>query len=227
MTRGRLGVVVACVVVALGTAWYAGVQSMPSGPPPPPAGSVRLGPDPGEDVAAYRARIAAELPPPGPAVLALVQFDAARTTADALVVTAGTAPVTAVFQVQLPRVQTALAFEDVEPQVPAATALDSARQRAATAASARVGAGNDRQRAVAAAERAALAGAGCPCVVALVVRGDRPALDALSARPGVRAVQAAPPGTAPVELAVSPLLPAQTGRADPLPDDGPVPGRSG
>jgi hypothetical protein len=72
-------------------------------------------------------------------------------------------------------------------------------------------------------ERAALADSRCPCVIALVVRGDRAALDAVAARPGVRAVQAAPPGTTPVELALSPLLPEQAERADPPPDDGPVP----
>jgi len=47
-------------------------------------------------------------------------------------------------------------------------------------------------------------------------------LGAVVGRPAVRAVEAAPPGTAARELALSPLLPEQTVRADPLPDDGPV-----
>ena len=221
--RWRLGVLGACLVVALGTAWVAGSQGGPSGPPGPPPGSVRLGPDPGEDVAGYLARIPAELPPAGPSVLALVQFAGPLTGADALAAAGGGAAVTAVFQVPLPRVQTALAFEDLEPQVPPSTAVESARARAAAAAAARTGGGTERQRAVATAERAALADPACACVIALVVRGDRAVLDAVAARPGVRAVQAAPPGVAPVELALAPLLPAQTARADPLPDDGPVP----
>lgn len=221
--RRRLGVLGACIVVALGTAWVAGSQGGPSGPPGPPPGSVRLGPDPGEDVAGYLARIPAELPPAGPSVLALVQFAGPLTDADALAAAGGGAAVTAVFQVPLPRVQTALAFEDLEPQVPPSTAVESARARAAAAAAARTGAGTERQRAVATAERAALADPACACVIALVVRGDRAVLDAVAARPGVRAVQAAPPGVAPVELALAPLLPAQTARADPPPDDGPVP----
>jgi hypothetical protein len=223
MRRWRLGVVVACVVLALGTAWYAGSQVPRSGPPAPPAGSVRLGPDAGEDVAGYLARIPADLPPSGPTVLALVQFGSGRTAADAVAAAAGAEPVTAVFRVPIPRVQTAFAFEDLEPQVPAAIAVESARQRAAAAAAGRADASGDRQRAVAAAERAALSEGRCACVIALVVRGSRTVLDTVAARPGVRAVQAAPPGTVPVELALSPLLPEQTDRADPPPDDGLVP----
>lgn len=218
----RRWVVLACVVVLLGTAWYAGSQVPRSGPPAPPAGSVRLGPDAGEDVAGYLARIPADLPPSGPTALALVQFDAGRTAADAVAAAAGAEPITAVFRVPIPRVQTAITFEDLEPQVPAAIAVESARQRAAAGVGSAVASG-DRQRAVAAAERAALADARCACVIALVVRGNRAALDTVAARPGVRAVQAAPPGTVPVELALAPLLPEQTDRADPPPDDGPVP----
>ena len=50
-----------------------------------------------------------------------------------------------------------------------------------------------------------------------------PALEQVAAQPGVRAVHAAPAGTTRVELALAPLLPGQTERVDPLPDDGPVP----
>ena len=60
-------------------------------------------------------------------------------------------------------------------------------------------------------------------MLALVVRADRAALEALAGRPGVRAVHAAPAGVTERELALSPLLPEQIERADPLPDDGPVP----
>lgn len=222
--RWRLAVVLACLVVALGTAWVAGAQGGPSGPPGPAAGSVRLGPDAGEDVAAYLARIPADLPPAGTPVLALVQFDGALTGVDALAAAGGAEPVTAVFQVPLPRVQTALAFEELEPLVPAVSALDSARARAASAAGDRATTGTDRRRAVAAAERDALADPACACVIALLVRGDRAVLDALAARAGVRAVQAGPPGVTSAELALAPLLPSHTSRADPLPDDGPVAG---
>ena len=40
---------------------------------------------------------------------------------------------------------------------------------------------------------------------------------------GVRVIEAAPQGVTLRELALSPLLPEQADRADPLPDDGPVP----
>ena len=56
-----------------------------------------------------------------------------------------------------------------------------------------------------------------------MVDGDRAGLDAVARRAPVRAVEAAPPGTTGAELALSPLLPEQTARADPPPDDGPVP----
>jgi hypothetical protein len=119
-------------------------------------------------------------------------------------------------------VQTALRFVDLEPGVPAGAALDNARVRAqrAAAADARV---TGRPGAVAAAEAAALDRADCRCLVALVVDGDRAGLATIAGRAVVRAVEAAPPGTTAVELALAPLLPEQTVRADPLPDDGPVP----
>ncbi|HXV93874.1 MAG TPA: hypothetical protein VD813_11290 [Pseudonocardia sp.] len=223
--RWRAGVLAACVVVALAVAWYVGARSAPQAPPPPP-GSVRLGPEAGEDVAAYLGRLPAELPPAGARAPALVQFGAALMTAAALDATAGTTPLTAVFQVPIDRVQTALRFEALEPGVVPATAIDSARaraQRAAEATGATGGPDGGRAAAVAAAESAALADPACPCVVALVVEADRAGLDAVAGRSGVRAVHAAPPGTTPRELALAPLLPGQVERADPLPDDGPVP----
>jgi hypothetical protein len=61
----------------------------------------------------------------------------------------------------------------------------------------------------------------CSCVLAVLVDGDRTGLAAVAGRPGVRAVEGAPPGT--VDPALAPLLPEQTARADPPPDDGPVP----
>ena len=221
-TRGRLAVLAGCVLVALAVAWYAGSRFAPS-PAAPAAGTVRLGPEAGEDVAAYLARLPATLPPDGARAPALVQLAAEAAAPDALAAVAGTTPLTAVFRVPLPRVQTALRFVALEPGVPVATALDNARVRAEREAAADASHLTDRPGAVAAAEAAALGRPDCRCVVALVVDGDRAGLDAVARRAPVRAVEAAPPGTTGAELALSPLLPEQTARADPPPDDGPVP----
>jgi hypothetical protein len=216
-TRRRLLLLAACGVVAALVALYTAVRS-PTPTSAPPPGSVRLGPEPGEAVAAYLARAATTLPPDGTTTLALVQFADERTVADAQA--AGT-PHEAVFRVDLPRVQTALRFTPLEPGVPVTTALDTARQRAGAAASADASRLAGRPRAVAAAEAAALTRTDCSCVVALVVSADGTALRRPAA--GVRVVEAAPPGVTLRELALSPLLPEQADRADPLPDDGPVP----
>ncbi|MHA6795302.1 hypothetical protein ACVGVM_17575 [Pseudonocardia bannensis] len=219
----RAAVWTGCAVIVLLVAWYAGSQ-FASPAPQVSAGSVRLGPEAGEPVADYLARLPAELPAPGAAAPALVQLRAGLAAPDVIALL-DDAPLpvrSVVFRVPLPRVQTALRFEALAPGVPLPTALDTARQRAGFAAAVDAGRLTGRAAAVAAAEEAALA-APCACLVALVVEGDRAALDAIAARPAVRAVHAAPPGTATAELALSPLLPEQTGRADPLPDDGPVP----
>ena len=143
--------------------------------------------------------------------------------AAAAAVEGGPAAATAVFRVPLGRVQTALRFEPLEPGLPAAAALQAARDRARFAAASDAGRLSGRPGAVAAAEEAALADPACACVLAVVVRADRAELDALAASPDVRAVQAAPPGTTDRELALSPLLPGQVERADPPPDDAPLP----
>lgn len=222
-TRGRVGVLLACAVAVVLVAWYAGTQSgNPSAVPS--AGSVRLGPDSGEDVRAYLARIPAELPPDGVAALALVQFTAQLPTAEALAAVAGSVPVTAVLRVPIPRVQTALRFEPLEEGVAPAQAVQNAQERArrqAEADATRPGRPGD----VGAVEAAALADPACPCVLALVVRGDRAALTAVAGRPEIRAVQAAAPEVTLRELALAPLLPEQVERADPPPDDGEVPRR--
>ncbi len=221
--RGRVGVLLACVVVAALVALYAALRSPPPAPLPP-AGSVHLGPEPGQDVGGYLASLPATRPPAGVVAPALVQFGPEQTPAAALATVAGTTPVTAVFRVEIPRVQTALRFEALENGVPAATALDNARQRAAAAATADAGRLTGRPQAVAAAEGRDLTGAQCGCVVALVVQGDGTVLAQVADRTGVRALNAAPAGTTTRELALSPLLPGQIGRADPLPDDGVVAG---
>lgn len=216
----RLWVLAACALVVLLTAWYAGSRFAPSEPGPSP-GTVRLGPESGEDVAAYLARTAADLPPPGESAYALVQFADELGVDTALSAVDGTTPAAVAFRVPLERVQTALRFEDLGGPGPAA--LGTARERAAGAAESDAGRLTGRPATVAATEARALADPAGACVVALLVRGDRAALDAVAARPPVRAVHAAPPDAVPVELALSPLLPDQTTTADPLPDDAPVP----
>jgi hypothetical protein len=223
--RARAGVLVVCAAVVVLVAWYAGT-SVPPSTPAAPTGSVRLGPEPGEDVAAYLARLPAELPAPGAQVLALVQLGAELPVSDAVAVVNGvTPPVTptaVVLHVPLPRVQTALRFEALDPGVPAATAVATARERAQMQAAAEESRRTGRARDVAATEAAALTDPAAPCVVAFVVRADRRGLEALAASPEVRAVHAAPVGSAERELALAPLLPAQVLRADPVPDDGTV-----
>jgi hypothetical protein len=184
---------------------------------------VRLGPEPGDEVSAYLAELPAQLPPPGVQTLALVQFGDELTAPEALAAVGGSEVDEAVLRVPLTRVQTALRFEPLEPGVAPATALDTARQRAQMQATADAGRLSGRPREVAAAEAAALADPGCRCVLALVVRSDRAGLQAVAAWSGVRAVEAAPPDATIRELALAPLLPEQTERVDPPPDDGPVP----
>jgi hypothetical protein len=221
--RGRLAVLAACLVLAAVGVWFAGTDVAPSRPDPP-AGSVRLGPDPGQPVADYLAQLPGRLPVPGAVAPALVQLTAAVDPATAAaLVRPGTTAGIAVLQVQLPRVQTALRFQPVDPSLPVVTALQTVREQARRAADGDVVRLTGRPHDVAAAEAAALADPGCRCVLALVVHGDLAALQALAATPGVRAVDAAPAGVTDRELALSPLLPGQRERADPVPDDGPVP----
>jgi hypothetical protein len=220
--RARTGLLLACAVVVLLTAWYAGSR-FPASTPAPAPGSVRLGPEPGEQVPAYLARLPAELPAPGAPSLALVQFAAELPAPAAEQAVAGTTPVTAVLRVPMPRVQTALRFEPLQQGVPLPVALDAARQRAQEQAAADAQRQPGRAAAVAAAEAEALAEPSGPWVLALLVRAERAELDAVAARQGVRAVHAAPAGVTARELAISPLLPEQVESAGPPPDDGPVP----
>ena len=186
---------------------------------------MRLGPESGERVADYLARLPAELPAAGRRG---VRAGAVRRRADAgggarRGRTGRRSRPTAVLRVPLPRVQTALRFERAGA---GHAGLGRAGQRARPGAAGR---GGRRRRArpagaaaVAAAEAAALADPACRCVLALLVRADRAGLEALAARPEVRAVHAAPAGVAAAELALAPLLPGQLDRVVPLPDDGPV-----
>ena len=179
---------------------------------------------PGEPVEGYLARLPAQLPAPGTAVLALVQFDDARTPAGAAATGAGTSLVSVVFRVPVPRVQTALRFEQLEPGTPPDAALANARQRAQQAAAADAARLTGRPREVAAVEAAALSASGLP-VRARAGRAGRPgrAGRRWPAGPAVRAVQAAPPGGDRARAGVGPAAAGADPSADPVPDDGPVP----
>jgi hypothetical protein len=243
-TRWVLGI--GCVVVLFALVAYAGVLAARPSVPAAPAGQVRLGPEPGEAVASYVERAGASWPTGGERVFALVQLGPELSAADAAAVVgagsgsgagaaggsgavggavgaggAGVPVAEVVFRVEIPRVQTALRFLDLPAGAPVAGALDTARQQAGHAAEADAARLTDRPGAVAEAEAAAYA-TPCACVLALLVQADRPALEALAAAPGVRAVEAAPPGVGTSGLALSPLLPEQTTTADPPPDDGPA-----
>lgn len=232
MTRRYLPALLVCLLVVAGVALVAARQSMLGAP----AGTAstdaeRLGPEPGQRVAAYLAALPGRLPPPGAApVPALVQLTAATDAAAAAGMTGRALPVKAVFRVTLTRVQTALRFQPLSPVDEPDPVAGRTRQLTLAQADARRSAEIDAARLtgrparVAAAEAAALASPGCRCVVALLVDGDRAALDALVRAPGVRAVDAAPVGTPVDGVALSPLLPEQSATAGPVPDDGPLPG---
>jgi hypothetical protein len=193
----------------------------------------RLGPEPGQSVAAYLAGLPARLPADGaPAVPALVQLTEQTDVAGAVRLLTGTGaePATAVLRVPLPRVQTALRFQPLPP-VDAADPTAAAERRftlawqaAARAASESAARQTGRPAAVARYEAATLAERPpCACLLAVLVVGDRAALTRLAARPGVRAVHAAPVGTPVTGVALAPLLPEQADLVGPVPDDGPVP----
>lgn len=220
--RARIIILGGLALVVVMVAWVAGGEGGGS-TPTRTAGSVRVGPDPGQAVAEYRADLGRLLPAPGEQTLALVQLTEQIDTPAAAALAGPSPVVTAVFRVPLPRVQTALRFEPVTGTGDLDAALDVARQRAGFAAGADASRLTGRPAAVAAAEQRAYRSPACVCVLALVVRADRARLDPLAATLGVRAVQAAPVGTQPRDLALSPLLPEQTSAADPLPDDGSVP----
>jgi hypothetical protein len=237
MTRRQFVLSLLCVaMVAVAVAWVAGRQS-PVGTAAAPRSldAVRLGPDPGQPVAEYLAGLPAHLPLPGTAgVLALVQFGDELDPTDAvtLLVGAGATPEQVVFRVPLPRVQTALRFERlptvdlVDPVAAARRRLALAQQSAQRDAEAESATLAGRQAQLARYEAGALAGRG-RCVLAMLVLGDRAALTRLAARPGVRAVDAAPEDTPVTGVALVPLLPEQSEVAGPVPDDGPVPAGPG
>ena len=213
--------VFAVLLVAFGAAVVAAGQREPD--PPPLPGVERLGPEPGEPVARYLGRAAISLPAQGSGpAWALVQLEDHLDAATAARLTRDVRLSRVVLRVPLPRVQTALLTHPVPGQRPAgeiaAAMRSTAGDRQAVAAPATAGRAGE----VAAAEARRLR-EGCACVVALLVRGDRAALERLATRRQVRAVHAARVGTPPQGLALAPLLPEQREAAGPVPDDGAVP----
>ena len=182
----------------------------------------RLGPDSGERVSDYVMRARSTLPEPGSGAVgprwALVSFAAERTPADALAAAGGVRISQVLYRVPIPRVQTDLVPVAV-PDDPRAV-LDSAQFAAARVAP--DGRPDPRRQQIARVSAARL-GAGCACVVGLVVRGDVDRLRVLAARPVVRAVEALPADAVYGRFAVVPLLPEQADTVVPGPDDGPVP----
>ncbi|HEY2763886.1 MAG TPA: hypothetical protein VGJ13_07710 [Pseudonocardiaceae bacterium] len=218
--RTRWGLLIALLVVFTLTMLLAGQRAQP----PPVTGVERLGPDSGELVADYLQRAAGSFPPPGGGeVWGLVQLGDYLDPAAAAQEMRGARLSSVVLRVPLPGVQTALIFQDLPGQHPAvelAGAMRAAAQeRAQAAGQAPPG---SRRAAVATAEAARLR-AGCTCVLAVLVRADGAVLRDLASRVGVRAVQAAHPGTPREDVAVSPLLPEQRDTVGPVSDEGPVP----
>ncbi|HEU0088589.1 MAG TPA: hypothetical protein VFQ77_13250 [Pseudonocardiaceae bacterium] len=193
------------------------------GEAPPVAGVQRLGPESGELVADYLRRAAGSLPAAGrPEVWALVQLDGYLDPVAAAVLVQGSRLSGVVLRVPLPGVQTALVFRDLPGQHPAAELVAAMRAAGADRARAATQAPPTSRAAAVAAVEAARLRASCACVLALLVRADGAALRELAARPGIRAVQAASPGTPRAGLAISPLLPEQRFVVGPVPDQGPV-----
>ena len=196
-------------------------SSGPSGAIPGSTDATRLGPASGETVAGYLERTRTLPPGPSGPRPALVTFTAEQDVAAAARLVDGATAREAVFRVPLPRVQTALRQVTLGTAAPA-EALRLAEAQAANRAGEQARTSTGRPAAIAATESARLAD-GCPCTLAVVVETDPALAPALAARPGVRAVEVAPAGARIGALAVSPLLPEQTGTVGPVPDDGPVP----
>lgn len=218
MARRVYWVLPAVLAVVFGlTTWVAGQHDQPV-----PAGGQRLGPEPGEPVAAYLRRAGTSLPTGHSPRWALVQLDDYLTPERAAALTRGVRLSRVVFRVPLPRVQTALVTRDLPGQHPVTELAGAQQSAAAQRLDASRTAPPGRRAAIDTAEAAQLR-RGCACVLALLVYGDGAALRTVATRPGARAVQAALPDTSIQDLAISPLLPEQADVAGPVPDDGPAP----
>jgi hypothetical protein len=182
--------------------------------------ATRLGPRDGELVSEYVARTRAALAGrhDREPTYALVATDRYLTPAQVPGALPGAPVVRALVRVPLPRVQTRL-FE-----IPARTSADITGGMGAAAGQlddeVRSGRAGDAVAVAVARAQAERLRQGCACVLGAVVRATPDALARLSRAPAVRAVEPAPPGEPLARLAFAPLLPEQTHRVAPPPDDG-------
>lgn len=214
---GRRVVAGAAVVVFAAVVLIAGMVGRPT---PMGTATDRLGPGPGMSVAdyldgAHGSLTAASGSEPR---WALVSFRRELTPAQAADLAGSLRVARVIYRVPIDRVQTPLVAIDVPSGRRAV--LDSAAQAASHILTSRPS--DDRAEQVAAVAAARLR-TQAPAVVALTVRGDPNRLRALAAEPDVRAVEALPADAVAGHFAVTPLLPDQTDRVVPGPDDGPVP----
>lgn len=181
----------------------------------------RLGPDSGEAVLHYQARARQSLVTDNADPhWALVSFDTGQTSEQAAAVVSGARISKALFQVQLPRVQTPVvavqtAAGDPVGQLELASIVAAGQVQSALADSDRAQRVDDYS--------AAQLRSGCACIIGLLVRAPIPTLARIETAAGVRAVEALPADAVYGHFSLVPLLPAQTDYVLPLPDDGPVP----
>lgn len=221
-----VGVVIVLALVAILTALRTELPRSPG------VMSDAVGPDAGEPVGEYLARVAAA-PSTGPDAPRWALVSAARAWAVADADRVGRdLPRVAGLIVQVPVDGVAMPVTEVVLAEPT-TGEDSREPvfgrglgRAADGleAQAAASAGGDRG-AETSALTAARIRAGEPAIIGMIVRGTDAQLRAVAAEPGVRAVEALPADAVRGRFAVRPLLPQQTDSASPLPDLGPVPAR--
>lgn len=212
------GAVIAVLVMVTGVA---------VSPPPGVRGVESLGPDTGASVSGYLGDAAARLGEVGADEQrwALLSPQVELTAESAARLVNGVRTARVLLRVPLPRVQTALLTAEIADQGgqgALAAELSAAQRRAAGRLAAVQQVSDGRERAVAGVSAARL-GAGCACVVGLLLRGSGARLRAVAGRSGVRALTPAPAGAGYGDLALAPLLPEQSGTVGPGPDDGTVP----
>nr|WP_051161292.1 hypothetical protein [Nocardia transvalensis] len=191
-------------------------------PPRPSVVSTdRLGPENGEPVADYLARVRDSLAAAdNDQHWALVSFGTG-VPADQLPRSAAGLRISHVlYHVPIDRVYT----PPIDVPVPAGDAATLASLAAAAGAMDNSQPADDRAARTARVVAARLHAA-CPCAVGLVVRATPPQLRDLATHNSIRAVEALPPDAAAGAFTVVPLLPEQQETTAPGPDDGPVPDR--
>jgi hypothetical protein len=213
-------VVVAALVFVVGGLYMVGRLN------PAPTAPVRtdvLGPDNGEQVAAYVARAAQTLEPAGGDAprWALISLSAPVDVATGWRLTGARPSVMVsqnIFNVPIERVQTPTVLV---PSGNTEASFTASVQVAAQAVVARAATTPRAQQVNNVAERRLRSS--CVCLIGLVVRTDIGQLRWIADQPGIRAVQALPADAVGGLFTVVPLLPTATTAVAPAPDDGPVP----